>query len=68
MFQRCPDVVSRNLVFSRDLRKRHSACKTPHSHGDGESRTADYWFASADGGIKEDPILQVQCSNAPLWA
>lgn len=57
IFQSCPDVVGRNVIFSLNLLKRHSAGKTPHDHRDGESRAADYWPAPDDGGIKDDPML-----------
>jgi hypothetical protein len=57
IFQSCPDIVGRDVIFPLDLLKRHSAGKTPHDHGDWESRTANYWPAPVDGGIKDDPIL-----------
>lgn len=57
IFQSCTDIVSRDVIFPLHLLKRHSAGKTPYDHCDGESRTADYWPAPADGGIKDDPIL-----------
>jgi hypothetical protein len=57
IFQSRPDVVGRDVIFPLDLLKRHSAGKTPHDYCDRESRTADYWLAPADGGIKDNPIL-----------
>lgn len=63
IFQSCPDIVGRDVIFSLDVLKRHSAGKTPHDNCDGDSRTANYWLAAKDGGIKDDPILNVQCSN-----
>lgn len=57
IFQSRPDVVGRNVIFPLDLLKSHSAGEAPYDHGDGESRTADYWPAPGDGGFKDDPIL-----------
>ena len=56
ILQSCPDVIGRNVVFLLDLLKRHSAGKTPQDHGDGKSRTANYWLTPTDGLIKDDSI------------